>query len=116
MFGLHFTAHEIRAGRAQRVRKAIVKLLVSVILPIYPCRFSAELVKLPAVKWSVQEIQMLQSSVRNFNNELKRINDSFELADNKSNNNDSDQEKSHEKENEELVNDAETKKNNPLKY
>ncbi|GFR07260.1 chromatin complexes subunit BAP18 [Trichonephila clavata] len=39
-------------------------------------------------KWSLQEIQMLQSSVRNFNNELKRIQDSLKLADNDNNNND----------------------------
>ncbi|GFY56578.1 chromatin complexes subunit BAP18 [Trichonephila inaurata madagascariensis] len=59
-------------------------------------------------KWSVQEIQMLQSSVRNFNNELKRIHDSIKLADNNNNENDTGQEKSTEKENEELANDAET--------
>ncbi|GFY52211.1 chromatin complexes subunit BAP18 [Trichonephila inaurata madagascariensis] len=58
-------------------------------------------------KWSVQEIQMLQSSVRNFNNELKRIHDSIKLADN--NKNDTGQEKSTEKENEELANDAKKK-------
>ncbi|GFX69431.1 hypothetical protein TNCV_380001 [Trichonephila clavipes] len=53
---------------------------------------------------------MLQSAVRNFNNELKRIQDSLNLAENNNSNN-TDQEKSPE--NEELVNDAETKKSPP---
>ncbi|GFS35855.1 chromatin complexes subunit BAP18 [Nephila pilipes] len=59
-------------------------------------------------KWSLQEIQMLQSAVRNFNTELKRIQDSAKSADN-DNSNDTDQEKSPEKENEELANDVDAK-------
>ncbi|GFT04212.1 chromatin complexes subunit BAP18 [Nephila pilipes] len=63
-------------------------------------------------KWSLQEIQMLQSAVRNFNTELKRIQDSAKSAENNSGN-DTDQEKSLEKENEELVSDVETKSSLP---